>query len=240
MPRVRVVDFETSGMDAATGAQVCEVGICDVFQEDGAWQVGAPLSWLCRVAVMPAEVRAVHHIRFAECADQPPFDAPALVEDARTDGVDLLAAHNSRFESQWLTPRVLGDFKMLCTFKSALRVFPDAPGHSNGVLRYWLEDRGLVSPDHALTMPPHRAGPDAYVTAWTLRAMLQLGATAREMDAWTRTPAFFPTCPIGEWRGKPWREVDNGFLSWMLRQANMDADYKWNAARELERRRDHG
>lgn len=49
-------------------------------------------------------------------------------------------------------------------------------------------------------------------------------------------PALLPTCPIGKFRGKPWSEVDGGFLEWMLRQADMAADLKWNADREISRR----
>ena len=135
--------------------------------------------------------------------------------------------------------RFLGEhgLPVICTYKAALRVWPDAPGHSNSVLRYWLEDQGLLSLDHDTAMPPHRAGPDAYVTAHILKALFAAGATGKEMVAWTREPRLLPTCPIGKFRGKPWAEVDAGFLDWMLGQASMEADLKWNARRELERRR---
>ena len=86
------------------------------------------------------------------------------------------------------------------------------------------------------TMPSHRAGPDAYVTAWLLVALLNAGATGKQMIAWTKEPKLMPKCPLGKFRGKPWPEVDAGFLGWMLRQADMDADLKWNAQRELLRR----
>jgi len=33
-----------------------------------------------------------------------------------------------------------------------------------------------------------------------------------------------------------WSEVDGGFLKWMANNATMDADNKWNAQRELDRR----
>ena len=104
------------------------------------------------------------------------------------------------------------------------------------MLRYWLEDQGLLSLDHETAMPPHRAGPDAYVTAHILKALFAAGATGKEMVAWTREPRLLPTCPIGKFRGKPWPEVEGGFLQWMLKQADMEADLKWNANRELLRR----
>lgn len=149
-------------------------------------------------------------------------------------GCSVIAAHNAEFETQWLPKD--GAVPLLCTYKSALRVWPEAPGHSNSVLRYWLEDQGLIELDHAKAMPPHRAGPDAYVTAHILRALLGQ-VTARQMVAWTHEPRLLPTCPIGaEWRGKPWTIVDAGFLQWMLNNTTMEADLKWNAQRELDRR----
>ena len=92
---------------------------------------------------------------------------------------------------------------MICTYKAALRAWPDAPSHSNGALRYWLEDQGLIAIDHTLTQPVHRAGPDAYVTAHILLALFNAGHTGLEMIAWTKEPRLLPTCPIGKFRGKP-------------------------------------
>jgi exodeoxyribonuclease X len=66
------------------------------------------------------------------------------------------------------------------------------------------------------------------------------GATGREMIAWTKEPRLLPTCPIGKFRGKPWPEVEAGFLGWMLRQPTMEADLKWNAEREIARRAQQG
>jgi len=53
------------------------------------------------------------------------------------------------------------------------------------------------------------------------------------MAKWTREPRLLPRCPIGKHRGKPWSEVETGFLRWMLNQADMEDDLKWNAERAL-------
>lgn len=231
MTVLRVIDFETTGMEPP--AEVIEVGHCDLTRaSDGSWSVGQPVSWLCRVESVPPEVRAVHHIAKAEADEFPPFDNTALVE--RSDHCYALVAHNMEFEERWL--QVDGIMPTICTYKSALRVWPDAPSHSNGALRYWLEDQGLIHLDHETAMPPHRAGPDAYVTAHILKALLEAGATGRDMLTWTREPRLLPRCPIGKFRGKPWAEVETGFLTWMLNQRDMEADLVWNARRELERR----
>lgn len=231
--RIRVIDFETTGMEPP--AQVCEVGVCDLDMIEGVWTVGAPRAFLCGVNAMPPEVRAVHHITLAECTGRAPFSPAGLWDANRDDRAAILAAHNMDFEQKFFGGEA--QTPLLCTLKAALRVWPDAPAHSNSTLRYWLEDQGKLSLDHATAMPPHRAGPDAYVTAHILKALLEAGVTGREMVAWTHEPRLLPTCPIGKFRGQPWAQVEAGFLSWMLNQASMEEDLKWNARRELERRR---
>lgn len=224
MTIIRVIDFETTGTEPP--AQVCEVGICDFNVESCA--IDAPKSWLCGVASMPPEVRAVHHISLAECEGMRPFDIGMAI----SPDIAAIAAHNAEFETKFFASPV----PVICTYKAALRVWPDAPSHSNGALRYWLEDQGLIAPDHALTQPAHRAGPDAYVTAHILLALFNAGASGKEMVAWTKEPRLLPKCPIGKFRGQPWSEVEAGFLGWMLRQEGMEEDLKWNARREIARR----
>lgn len=232
MTVIRVIDFETTG--EAPPAQVCEVGVCDLDLERR--EIAPPRSWLCGVQDMPPEVRAVHHITFAECAGRAPFEqatADAMMDEGAPAA---LAAHNAEFEAQFFTSSI----PVICTYKAALRIWPDAPSHSNGALRYWLEDAGKIAPVHAKTQPAHRAGPDAYVTAHVLLALFDAGATGREMVAWTKEPRLLPTCTIGKFRGVPWADVEGGFLNWMLRQDTMEADLKWNARREIDRRDNEG
>lgn len=231
MTVLRVIDFETTGMEPS--AEVVEVGYCDLIGDDGAWEVGQPVSWLCGVDAIPPETRAVHHISAAEVAGRPTFAATRSRMFEGDPVLSALVAHNLAFEEQFVGEH---GALQICTLKAALRVWPDAPAHSNGVLRYWLEERGMLSLDHETAMPPHRAGPDAYVTAHILKALFAAGATGREMVAWTKEPRLLPTCPIGKFRGKAWADVEAGFLTWMLAQPTMEPDLKWNAQRELDRR----
>ena len=85
----------------------------------------------------------------------------------------------------------------ICTYKAALRLWPEAPGHGNQVLRYWLRPKDL---DPVIASPPHRALPDAYVTAFILRELLEL-ATVEELIAWTGEPALLPRVTFGQYRG---------------------------------------
>ena len=225
MTTIRVIDFETSGIEPPD-AEVCEVGVCDVRLESR--EIVTPRSWLCAVKAMPPEVRAVHHIALEDCAGSAPFEQAVLSDPP----CDAYAAHNSGFETKYFAP----DRPMICTYKAALRVWPDAPSHSNGALRYWLQDQGKIVPQHDLTQPAHRAGPDAYGTAHILLALFDAGATGRQMAAWTKEPPVLPRCTIGKFRGLPWSKVEDGFLGWMIRQTTMDPDLIWNAQQEITRR----
>lgn len=231
MPRIRVIDTETQGLEAEH--LVCEFGRTDLVKEDdGGWSLDGPHATLCRVDAMPPPARAIHHISAAETQAFPPFDAEAMWAQCAADGVDVIAAHVWAFDSLRL-----GEAKLpaICTFKVARRLWPrEAPAHGNGVLRYWLEDRGEIACDEAKAFPPHRAGPDTYVTANILRHMLSL-TTASQMVAWTKEPVLMPTILFGKHRGE-WADAPADYLSWILR-SDMDADTRWNAQRELDRRR---
>jgi exodeoxyribonuclease X len=229
----RVIDFETTG--TAPPGEVIEAGTTDVVSEGSGWTVKRRWSCLYDVSEITPETRAVHHICPGEVDGLPKFDAAALVAQARADGVVALAAHHADFEAKWLGPALDG-MPLLCTYKAALRIWPDAPDHKNQVLRYWLEHKGLSTPDPLLSQPAHRAGPDAYVTAFLLKAILTTGASLPTLAAWTAEPQVLPRIPIGKQRGAKWAEVEEGFLRWMLQQNSMEEHLKWNARRELERR----
>lgn len=226
-PVIRVIDFEATGLE--DDALVVEVGHTDVNARTH--EVGDTVAYLCRVPAMPPATRAVHHIRAEDTWGFPPYDRRCLYEQAVRSGVYAFAAHSAEFEAKFM----LGAMPLFCTNKASLRLWPEAPGQGVFALLYWLEDRGLVSFDQARAYPPHRAGPDSYATAVLLAAMLDEGVTGRTLWEWSSEPRVFPTCPIGDWRGRPWRECDWGFLQWILRKID-DPDIRFNAALELERR----
>jgi exodeoxyribonuclease X len=166
---------------------------------------------------IPPESSAVHHLIDADLRDALPWThVQTRVRDWLGEPV-AFAAHSAKFERQWLTPDLVGARPWICTWKCALRAWPEAPAHGNQVLRYWLDPVGL---DRQQATPAHRAGPDAYVTAHLLRALLQLHPLAVLLQ-WSAEPALLPRVTIGRpppegWRGCKWSEVDDGFLWWIL------------------------
>lgn len=226
---IRVVDIETTG-DAPPEHGVVEIASADLDHEAGKLlRRRSELVFPGRP--IPPETRAIHHISDADVAHSKRL--PEVVPGVLLHLPDPIAfaAHNAKFEMQWLA-EFTGLVPWICTYKTALRLWPGSPNHKNQTLRYFLN---LEIPDKAPTQPVHRALPDAVVTAYILREALK-HAGVDQMIAWTKEPPLMPRCPIGKFRNKPWAEVEDGFLHWMLKQADMDADLKWNAQQEINLR----
>lgn len=228
---IRVIDIETCGVNPGDG--ICEIGWSDVSQgADGGWYASSPIAALVDPGkAIPPEVSAVHHITNEDVKGAPSLHH-ALGDDTAWPRISAYAAHRSSFEQSFLADVPL--FKVapwICTWKVALRLAPNAPSHNNQALRYWL---GLDL-DRGLAMPPHRAGPDAYVTAHILRRMLAK-LSVEEMIKISAEPAILPKFTFGKHAMKPLAEVPSDYLEWMTRQQDMDADARATAAHHLKLR----
>lgn len=228
---VRVIDLETAGNGAG---DVCEIGWQDVVQDTGGlWSVsetsrgarfvnpGRPIS---------PDTMAVHHILDEWVADAPFWKdvAPSVL---RPDiPIVALAAHRAAFEQRYCTPRLSGGASWICTWKCALRIWPELPRFSNQMLRYQRRPEGLV---HERGLPAHRALPDAYVTAHHLRDMLNAVALSQLIE-WSRQPGLLPRVPAGADRGKPWSAVSDDALATLSRDRDMDV--RFSAETEVARR----
>lgn len=232
MTRLRVIDLETTGTEPP--AEIIEFGRVDVVIGAQGAAIEPPQSWLYRpLRGIPPETMAVHHITEADFGPNTPVCTPDQLHAAVWSGPApaALVAHSCAFERQFIPEATTGAIPWICTYKVALHVWPEAPRHSNQVLRYW---RGLTL-DNALAMPPHRAGPDAWVTAH-LVAELARFASFDQMVAWTREPRPMPRLTFGKHRGQKWDEVPTDYLQWMQRQTDMDTDTVWHATQEMARR----
>ena len=234
---LRVVDLETTG-DSFRNGGVVEVGWQDLERAPGGhWALrGGPHARLVQPGcpISPA-TSAVHHIVDEDVAGAPDWAtlAPTVLQ---AEGVVALAAHRAAFEKRWCLPQLSGRARWICTYKCALRVWPDAPTHSNQGLRYWRRPAEL---DRATGLPAHRAGPDAYVTAHHLRDMLATASVA-QLLAWSDLPALLVRVPNGPLRGRRWDELDDAQLARVLAGEwgqNQDALF---TAREERARREAG
>ena len=159
--RIRVIDFETTGMPP--DAAVCEIGWTDVHRGSDI-SVSDPASMLVNPRrPMSIEARAVHHI-----SDDDLKGAPPITTGFRclTEGFpSAFAAHHAAFELEFFKG---GDTPWICTMKCARRAWPDLTSYSNQFLRYALD----LPVDAEAAMPPHRAAPDTHVTAHLLVRLL--------------------------------------------------------------------
>lgn len=192
MKRIRVIDLETTGA-SPPAHDVCEVGWQDVVEaEDGRWVIDEERGALFvnPRRPIPPMTMAVHHIVDDDVAGAPFWRdvAPSILRP--TDGVVALAAHRASFEQRFCVPSLSGGARWICTWKCALRLWPDSPGFSNQMLRYWRMPEGL---DRATGLPAHRALPDAYVTAHHLRDMVNISGVDQLM-AWSDEPGLLPAC----------------------------------------------
>jgi exodeoxyribonuclease X len=214
---IRVIDLETTGVDSTD--HVVEAGSVDLLP-DGT--IGRFQEHLIRPPCpIPPEARAVHHISDEDVAHAKPWDTVCSTLFDRGNCSDLVAfaAHNAAFDQQWLPPDLQGNLPLICTYKAAVHVWPEAPRHTNQVLRYWL---GLDM-DRSLADRAHRAMPDAYVTAHLLREILK-HASIEYLIRWTSEPVLLPRVPFGRHRGQSWVDVPPDYLQWILRQQDMSED----------------
>lgn len=229
----RCIDFETTGLpEDEGGAAICEIGWCDVVIHETGMpaEIGSPRAVLCNPGrPIPPVARAVHHISDIDLDSAPP---PAEALRALADGPPTyFVAHNAKFEQAFFDG---GDVPWICTYKVAVRLWPESPTHSNQVLRYWL---GLDIADQSAAMPPHRAGPDAYVTAHILaRAIENTVVSVADMVRWSSGPALLPRVTFGKHRGAKWEDVPADYLEWVANKSDLDADTKANARYHLKKR----
>lgn len=227
MKIARVIDYETTGTPEDAGAEIIEFGRIDVdlvTREIGnGWR-----SFARPRGPIPAVTKAVHHITEDEVVNAP--DARELW-DAVYDGcaeTDVLVAHNAKFEMHFHA----GDGRpWIDTYKVARVVWPDAPTHSNQGLRYWLD----LAVDPAEATPPHRALPDAYVTAH-LFVRLLAEKTPDEMILISKYPALLKVMNFGKHRGTTFEAAPIDYLEWIRDKSEMDEDTKFSARYWLQKR----
>lgn len=228
MTIARVVDFETTGTQDDEAAEIIEMAFSDV-NVDGAFLVpGCEWQSFCSpFGPIPPQTRAVHHITDDELAGAPQC-RELWGEFVENDPPSYLVAHNAKFE-QHFTP----DFGIpwICTYKVARVVWPDAPGHSNQCLRYWL---GLEL-DAERASPPHRALPDTYVTAHILCRLLE-HKTADEMVTISKYPALLKIMNFGKHKGMTFQDAPDDYLVWIRDKSDLDEDTKFTAKYWLKKR----
>lgn len=203
---IRVIDFETTGLGPEDSC-VCEAAFVQI--EEGPTITDRWESLVKPTTAMDLSALATHHITIDEAESGGiPWDEAV---EWLTSGVAPIhyAAHYADFDRGFFNPA--GAY-WIDTYKVALRLWPDSPSFSNSVLRYYLE----LKLDAKDAMPPHRAGPDAWVTANILLKALEK-ADLRQLIQWSNEPAYLTKIGFGKHRGKRFDELPRDYLEWLLR-----------------------
>lgn len=230
---IRVVDLETTGIEPTD--KVVQIGAADLFMDSGE-VVPAGETFINPGIPIPPLLSAIHHIIDSDVADAPswPEGAQGIFRGWGSFSTpDAYCAHNAKFERQWIKDDLIGGKPWICTYRGALRVWPEFEGHTNQQLRYQLNPAGL---ERSIASESHRALPDAYVTALTLRELLKR-ASFDDLVAWSSVPALLPRVQFGKHKGEKWQTVPADYLQWILRQADMGEDLHHTARHHLELRK---
>jgi len=221
--KIRVIDFETTGLPEDQTKAICEIGWTDVTDD---WHVHGPHSMLVNPGhPIPPVTRAIHHISDADVAGAISPDAASAALMQGMEPGDVFAAHNAKFERAFFGG---GPHPWICTLQCAKHIFPNAPGHSNQVLRYHLDIEGEDEFDGAAAMPPHRAGPDTLVTAFVLRRLI-FASSVPELIRLTSAPVLLQTITFGKHRGMKWADLPSDYLAWIVNKSDLGVDEKHTA-----------
>lgn len=229
LSRFRAVDIETV-ISPDGDERVCEVGWFDVTADEGAAPAythelhSALIDPGCEIDAMS---RSIHHITPAE------MTGLAVQWDSWFPGCldwpDALVAHSASYEARFIDTRT----PFICTYKVARRLWPRLPSFKLQYLRYHLD----LPVDPVLSMPPHRAGPDSYVTGILFARMLELMPAQQMIDV-SLQPALLYRCHLKKHKDVLWEDVariDPGYLQWIVAQPDMGEDVVYTAGYWLRR-----
>ena len=234
---VRVIDTETAGQRLEEDA-VIEIGSVDVDLADG--RIINPMATLVDPAGVPINphARKVHRISDEMLLGAPPF-ARAIQPFA---GAPVYAAQRAAFDRSRL--KLPG--RWLCTYKLALRAFPQVQAHGlQSLVKYVPLDLSEIEP-FAAGLQAHRALYDALCTAVLLKAITAVLLPRAEsladfLDRAERVsnePALLARLRFGRYKGVPLRDVPDDYLHWLGSEPGMDADALFTARHHLRLRGD--
>lgn len=222
--KARVVDLETTGMPPE--AKICELAWTDVHENGSIDETHA---FLINPGIpIPPEARAIHHISDHDVILAPSLELVLSDMMEEMEPGDFLCAHNAAFEREFLSHL---PFSWICTMKCAQHLWRTAPGYSNQTLRYWRN----VPAEWSRSMPPHRAGPDTYVTAHILSELLDYPMTFAGLADLTKRPILLRTVGFGKHRGMEWSNVPRSYLQWIVDKSGMDGDVRHTAKHYLQK-----
>lgn len=212
---LRIIDFETTGIPSEDNPHsVVEAAFIDIDAETKQ-EVSNYKTLVVPTTDMDLEARAVHHISHEEATGKGLRWAivASKIEEKSDDQVIVYVAHNADYEKNFFNP---DGALWIDTYKVALKLYPDAPKHSNQVLKYFLDIR-----DADNHHPPHRALPDCRVTSKILIKMADK-IKLNEMIHISKQPPYLTKMPFGKHYGEKFEDIPHDYLRWISGQSDID------------------
>lgn len=231
MTIIAVIDTETTGiLDTDKLIELASVRFdtegqlveAEVGWYSDDWELYASSCFNPQIPIPPV-ASAIHHITDKDVINESQFTETHWKQF--TNPANIIASHNWDFDKKY----VPADSRpAICTWKCALRVWPDAPSHSNQALRYYLN----TNPNVCGVRYPHRALYDSIVTCSLLKFLLK-EKSIDELIAFSKEPALLNKIKFGKYLGKNWQDVPKDYLNWILLR-NFDDNVKFTAKYWLE------
>lgn len=227
-----VVDTETTDLDPSTGGTIIELAWITLDQSGNGWYpLSYSTSYIEYSGPMNPHARASHHIPDSRLTKEsgaiPRADAIKWLRD-HVEADSIFVAHNVAFDSKFL-PELSIYRPWICTYRSAKHIWPEAPGHSNQVLRYWMQleirDDILEIAPILRHMYPHQALFDVAITTGILLKMLERYSTDQLLHM-SRSPMTLKKIGFGKHKGTEFDRIPKDYLQWLRGQSNLDEDLR--------------
>lgn len=209
----RVVDIETTGLDARTDA-IVELAWA-IMTGDGT--VASSKSTLINPRrPIPADASRIHGITDSDVAGAPTFEEVIEEHPDLTAPVLPAVCHNASFDSAFLSRSkafVRGNPRFLCTLRLAENLVPGLPSYR---LDFLCDHLGLAP---AVGGPaPHRAGGDVALTCALLKRLIDTYLAqgyGDDIEGLFRM-AVIQRMPFGKHQGRRLDEIPPDYIEWLL------------------------
>lgn len=231
-----VTDIETTGLSGKTD-HIVEIAYGSVFaSENGAMASEISCELIRPPISIPPNLSAIHHI-----TDSDVMNAPTLVEISEKLKNHFLGkimvAHNAKFEKGFMQSTLTNECRWICTWKSGVKAWPDAPSHANVALAYYL---GILKGRGGDYHAAHTAGYDVAVTTQILLRLLEK-FSVDELLQHSNEEVVITKIPFGKYKGASFVDLPRHYLTWLTTEATeIREDVLYAAKLELDRRRREG
>lgn len=219
-----VADVETTGTDPKTD-KIVELAWVEMTQ-DLEYVPGSEFSSIVNPERdIPCGAAGIHGIRNSVIEEENP---PTIDQIEFPDSPLVLVCHNIPFDVQFLSPH-MNVVDTICTLQMSRRLIPGSDNHKLSTLSCYLDLPKQNS---------HEAMGDVWDCGNLLAFMCsELEWSLDDMLAYSKEDLILETCTVGKkWTGKPWSEVDSGYLRWILSN-EFDPDTMNTARYWLKQRR---